>query len=42
MQCAPRAETPENLAGATLFPASDILRFVPGQIFNADGGATHP
>jgi NAD(P)-dependent dehydrogenase (short-subunit alcohol dehydrogenase family) len=38
----PRAETPEDLVGTTLFLASDVSRFFPGQIINANGGATHP
>jgi NAD(P)-dependent dehydrogenase (short-subunit alcohol dehydrogenase family) len=42
MQCIPRAETPEDLAGTALFLASDASAFITGQIINADGGATHP
>jgi NAD(P)-dependent dehydrogenase (short-subunit alcohol dehydrogenase family) len=42
MQCVPRAETPEDLVGATLFLASEASAFVTGQIINVDGGATHP
>jgi len=38
----PRAETPEDLVGTTLFLASDASRFFTGQIINANGGATHP
>jgi 3-oxoacyl-[acyl-carrier protein] reductase len=40
-QCIPRAETPDDLAGTTLFLASDSAAFLTGQCLTVDGGATH-
>jgi NAD(P)-dependent dehydrogenase (short-subunit alcohol dehydrogenase family) len=42
MQCVPRAEAPEDLAGTVLFLASDASGFLTGQAITVDGGATHP
>jgi NAD(P)-dependent dehydrogenase (short-subunit alcohol dehydrogenase family) len=41
MQCIPRPESPEDLAGPAMFLASDAARFMTGQGLTVDGGATH-
>ena len=41
MQCIPRAEAPEDLAGAVLFLASPGSAFITGQALTVDGGSTH-
>jgi 3-oxoacyl-[acyl-carrier protein] reductase len=41
MQCIPRIETPEDLAGAVAFLASEDSRFITGQSLAVDGGAVH-
>ncbi|ARS26874.1 SDR family NAD(P)-dependent oxidoreductase [Sphingomonas sp. KC8] len=37
----PRPSVPEDIAGVTLFLASDLGSFVTGQIISADGGIVH-
>ena len=41
MQCIPRGQRPDDLAGTVLFLASEASAFVTGQSIAVDGGFTH-